>query len=431
MSLTLCLLSLKQKNPEAKYVIWPRIDQKSCFKCILAAGLIPLIVENIMVPSTDKANDKTTKKERRSKNEPSIIEEGKDDLTEISASLTSIDIAITSASRNNDNDSESSSFMMRTDCGEIERLLEAHHNLPKEEQVLCVLSTTSCFAPRQPDDIVTISTLCQKYQVGHIINNAYGLQCNYICKQINRACVKGRIDAGQSINESIYIYMFIFDKLRIFSCSIIPVYVLLVVQSTDKNFMVPVGGAIITCPDVNTIHHISSLYPGRASMTPVLDMFITLLSMGRQGYRQLLADRVVLYEKLKIGVKEIVSQYHEEIVSTPYNSISIAVTLKHLDQSAGTDTSMNTIPPSYLGSMLFQRQVSGCRVVTIAMENTISKPTNINNYHFQNWGSHISNNHGGSYFTVACAVGMTESDLNRFLTQLEKCFHKLYATKQV
>ena len=38
MSLVMTLLTLKQQRPGAKYVIWPRIDQKSCFKCILTAG---------------------------------------------------------------------------------------------------------------------------------------------------------------------------------------------------------------------------------------------------------------------------------------------------------------------------------------------------------------------------------------------------------
>ena len=31
-----------------RYVLWPRIDQKSCFKSILAAGFEPLIVEPLM-----------------------------------------------------------------------------------------------------------------------------------------------------------------------------------------------------------------------------------------------------------------------------------------------------------------------------------------------------------------------------------------------
>ena len=38
MSLVMTLLTLKQMRPGDKYVIWPRIDQKSCFKCIVTAG---------------------------------------------------------------------------------------------------------------------------------------------------------------------------------------------------------------------------------------------------------------------------------------------------------------------------------------------------------------------------------------------------------
>ena len=38
MSLVLCMLSMRQHRPEAKYVIWPRIDQKSCIKSIITAG---------------------------------------------------------------------------------------------------------------------------------------------------------------------------------------------------------------------------------------------------------------------------------------------------------------------------------------------------------------------------------------------------------
>lgn len=38
MTLTLALLHLKRSRPAAKYVLWSRIDQKSCLKCILSAG---------------------------------------------------------------------------------------------------------------------------------------------------------------------------------------------------------------------------------------------------------------------------------------------------------------------------------------------------------------------------------------------------------
>ena len=38
MTLVLCMLTLKQDRPSAKFVLWSRIDQKACFKCILTAG---------------------------------------------------------------------------------------------------------------------------------------------------------------------------------------------------------------------------------------------------------------------------------------------------------------------------------------------------------------------------------------------------------
>ena len=132
MSITMCILTLKIGRPAAKYVIWSRIDQKSCFKSIITAGLSPLVVDNIMVDG-----------------------------------------------------------QMQTDVARVRELLELHGM-----DVLCVLTTTSCFAPRQPDLVDDIARLCKSCDVGHIINNAYGLQCPLISKLINRAVVVGRVDAG-------------------------------------------------------------------------------------------------------------------------------------------------------------------------------------------------------------------------------------------
>jgi len=38
MTLMLCMLAFKSMRAKARYVLWPRIDQKSCFKSILTAG---------------------------------------------------------------------------------------------------------------------------------------------------------------------------------------------------------------------------------------------------------------------------------------------------------------------------------------------------------------------------------------------------------
>jgi O-phospho-L-seryl-tRNASec:L-selenocysteinyl-tRNA synthase len=137
MTLAMCLLTLKMNKSAVKYVIWSRIDQKSCFKSIITAGLTPLVVDNIIVNG-----------------------------------------------------------QMQTNIAHIQELLEKYG-----EEILCVMSTTSCFAPRQPDLIDEIARLCKKHCVGHVINNAYGLQCSYITKLINRATVVGRVDAGEEVVE--------------------------------------------------------------------------------------------------------------------------------------------------------------------------------------------------------------------------------------
>ena len=49
MSLTISLLTLKneseKKGEDKKYVIFPRIDQKTCLKSIYTANLQPIVVE--------------------------------------------------------------------------------------------------------------------------------------------------------------------------------------------------------------------------------------------------------------------------------------------------------------------------------------------------------------------------------------------------
>lgn len=68
-----------------------------------------------------------------------------------------------------------------------------------------------------------------------------------------------------------------------------------IIQSTDKNFMVPVGGAIIAGPDPSFLSSIAKNYPGRASGSPSLDLFITLVGLGNSGYEEYLLKRKVGY----------------------------------------------------------------------------------------------------------------------------------------
>ena len=124
MSLTLAMLSLKRQRPGAKYVVWSRIDQKSCFKSILTAGLEPAIIELIRVGD------------------------------ELQTDLTAMRDAVTTLG---------------------------------PENIVTIFTTTSCFAPRAPDDLVSVSQICKQFNIPHIVNNAYGLQSSKCCHLINEA----------------------------------------------------------------------------------------------------------------------------------------------------------------------------------------------------------------------------------------------------
>lgn len=72
---------------------------------------------------------------------------------------------------------------LRTNIPLIQQTIQ--EKLP--ENILCVFSTTSCFAPRAYDKIEEIAAICKNFDVAHVINNAYGLQDSKICHQVNEA----------------------------------------------------------------------------------------------------------------------------------------------------------------------------------------------------------------------------------------------------
>lgn len=197
----------------------------------------------------------------------------------------------------------------------------------------------------------------------------------------------------------------------------------IVVQSTDKNFMVPVGGAVVASPSQAFIDLVSSCYPGRASMTPVLDLFITLLSMGESGYRGLLESRKQVRTVMLAGLEDLIETHGLSLLSAPLNSISTGISLDALVPEQQRRESL-----TFLGSMLYQRSVSGCRVVACIDE--VKKVAGVD---FADWGAHMAH-YPHSYFTVACSIGITENDVVLFLQRLDKVlikFKKQYATSDL
>ncbi|XP_059471686.1 O-phosphoseryl-tRNA(Sec) selenium transferase [Neocloeon triangulifer] len=316
MSLVLCMLALKQEREQAKYVLWSRIDQKACFKCIITAGLTPVVIE------------------------PNLVGDE-----------------------------------LRTDVAALETQMQQLG----PANIVCVLSTTSCFAPRAPDSLEQVAVLCARNNIPHIVNNAYGLQSARCMHLIQEASRKGRVDAF--------------------------------VQSTDKNLLVPVGGAIIAGFDKGFVERISKMYPGRASSSPALDVFITLLSLGVKGFKDLVTQRKEMYSLLKEELGKVAQKHGERLLETKSNPISIAMTLSCL---AGGDPKSI----SMLGSMLFLRCVSGSRVITGVEVKDVS------GHKFEGWGSHHSS-YPVPYLTAAAAIGMRRQDVELFVHRLDKALGKL------
>mmetsp|Transcript_31927 Transcript_31927/g.95611 ORF Transcript_31927/g.95611 Transcript_31927/m.95611 type:complete len:394 (-) Transcript_31927:90-1271(-) len=331
MSMAMTLTSIREALPEEEkgkknVVLWSRIDQKSCYKAIASAGMRCVVVQTKVNAETDE---------------------------------------------------------VVTDMGAMAKALEEN-----EGNVLAIITTTSCFAPRVPDAVDEVAKLCQKNDVAQVINNAYGLQCDRTSKLINRACVVGRVDA--------------------------------IVCSTDKNFLVPVGGAIVMSPKSDVTKSIGKIYPGRASGSPILDLFITLLSMGLDGYKGLLAERRRLVGVFEQKLRSVAEKHGERMLVCPRNTISFGVTLDHLTGSQSEDGDSSEV--SYFGSILFMRCVSGTRVVPRGQDKKMGNDL------FEGFGSSTSN-FAHSYLTAACAIGVSEADIDEFSNRLGKAF-KEYAAKK-
>jgi len=144
MSMNLVLSSLRNnaKPSDDKCVLWCRIDQKSCFKAIIASGLRVVVI-------------------------PTMICEKDDAVT--------------------------------TDLDALEQAI-----IKEGTEVVCIISTTSCFALCIPDPVDIIAKISAEHDIPHVINHAYGLQCLKTNKLIAQACVIGRVDA---ISELIPILM--------------------------------------------------------------------------------------------------------------------------------------------------------------------------------------------------------------------------------
>lgn len=334
MAMTLSLLYLRSLRKDCKYVVFLRIDQKSCLKSVFTAGLEPVVVENRIMSLDDFYN-----------------KDVQDD--EI--------------------------YGLECDLSNLEAVLQRY----KEGEILTILSTTSCFAPREPDDIIEIGKLARKYKTFHLVNNAYGLQCQKTIDMINKASKENLID--------------------------------LVVQSTDKNFLVPVGGSIIFSKNKKYIKGISQNYPGRASANAIIDLFLSFTNLGQIGIKKLIKQRKENFIYVKTQLKKFAENKGEKIIINKRNKISMAFTLKNFRNKN----------PEEFGAWLFNRGIMGARICTKKLELK-----EIGSLKFENYGGHVNGDYlGFPYVTVAVAIGSERDELEYFLKSFcatyEKYFNKV------
>ena len=62
-------------------------------------------------------------------------------------------------------------------------------------------------------------------------------------------------------------------------------------KARTRIFWFLVGGSIIAGFDQQFISDVSSNYPGRGSASPSIDLMITFLTLGSNGYKKLLKER--------------------------------------------------------------------------------------------------------------------------------------------
>jgi O-phospho-L-seryl-tRNASec:L-selenocysteinyl-tRNA synthase len=163
-----------------------------------------------------------------------------------------------------------------------------------------------------------------------------------------------------------------------------------------------------------------------------MDLFITLLSMGRSGLLSLVEQRQQLFARAKSELAALASRHGERLLQTS-NQISMAMSLTRLGPDKATE----------LGSKLFSRCCSGSRTVSCCTNQTVAGIA------FSGFGAHLDA-YPTPYLTVrlkwrlkwfdsstiatqfspvlqiACAIGTTENDISSFMSRLDKTLGEMF-----
>jgi len=235
-----------------------------------------------------------------------------------------------------------------------------------DDDCYAIVSFTSFFPPREADDIKEISKFAKDRDLVHIIINAYGVQSPKWMKMIRSAIDAGRVDA--------------------------------IIQSTDKNFLNPVGGALIASPKKEKIEKISQTYAGRASASPVVNFLISMLSIGVKGYEKLVDHQQTNRKFLEQRLSQFAEKINERVMEI-FNPVAVAMTLNGLkkDQLYA------------LGGALYNLRVTGPRVYDPEQKE---------------FGT-CAKEYPTPYIVMNAAIGSTRKDIDTAVNRLEKAYHQI------
>jgi O-phospho-L-seryl-tRNASec:L-selenocysteinyl-tRNA synthase len=219
-----------------------------------------------------------------------------------------------------------------------------------------VLATTTFFPPRESDPVKEIARLCSDKGIPLVVNNAYGVQSEKVMARLQSAIDAGRVDA--------------------------------IVQSSDKNFLAPVGASVLVSPNEEIVERTAESYAGRASAAPVAQTLAALLAIGHERYTALRDEQIKNKLTLDTKLKEIAESIGQRVLAVE-NPVASAMTLDGLDAKE-------------LGGRLYNLRVTGPR--------TVSKGE---------FGSCIDD-YPHSYLVMNAAIGASKDDVEKATTKLFK-----------
>jgi O-phospho-L-seryl-tRNASec:L-selenocysteinyl-tRNA synthase len=171
-----------------------------------------------------------------------------------------------------------------------------------------------------------------------------------------------------------------------------------IIQSTDKNVLTPVGGAILASPNKAILRKISKAYAGRASGTPIVNFLISMLSLGIEGYQKLIDEQVQNHQLLKDLIGTFAEKKNEKILDV-FNPVAVAMTLNNLHEDKLFD----------LGGALYNLRVTGPRV---------HNPS-------QNLFGTCCSEYKTPYIVMNAAIGATKDDILSAVERLEKAYSQV------